>query len=243
MSELIKNRTIRPSTRLSTSKSYKIDTSQVLFGDTLIVNIFHENKTFKKTYKFDGADVALKNSISFRVNDFGNSIDISWSGVQPYSTTGSESAQVKVKNLTKPKVKKTIKVLRQLDLKQSFEPISNSETRVLILGTLPGEKSLLLKEYYGHPRNKFWKIISAITKNELPSTYPEKQALLLKTKIGIWDVAHSAIRNGSLDNAINNEKPNDLESFISNHKNLRVIGFNGEKSEKLFDKYFKRKKK
>lgn len=110
-----------------------------------------------------------------------------------------------------------------------------------MLGTLPGDKSLELSEYYGHPRNRFWKIISTITDNDLPLTYADKKTLLLKTKIGIWDVAHKANRKGSLDSAIEGEEPNDLDSFIARHKHLKVIGFNGKTSQALFDKYFDRK--
>ncbi len=105
-------------------------------------------------------------------------------------------------------------------LKTSFDSISNLDTCVLILGTMPGDKSLELNEYYGHSRNKFWKIISTITNNDLPITYVDKKALLIKTKIGIWDVAHKAMRKGSLDNSIQDEEPNDLNNFIYRHKNL-----------------------
>ncbi len=125
--------------------------------------------------------------------------------------------------------------------KTSFAPISSPDTTILILGTIPGDRSLALGEYYGHSRNRFWKIISTITGNELPLTYEDKKALLLKTTIGVWDVAHKAIRKGSLDSAIVNEEPNDLESFIENHPKLRVIAFNGAKSRALYDKYFERK--
>jgi hypoxanthine-DNA glycosylase len=125
--------------------------------------------------------------------------------------------------------------------KPSFDPISNSETTILILGTMPGEKSLELGEYYGHSRNRFWKIISTITNNSLPLTYADKKELLMKSKIGVWDVAHKANRKGSLDSSIEDEEPNDLDGFIARHKNLKVIGFNGAKSEALFDKYFDRK--
>jgi hypoxanthine-DNA glycosylase len=125
--------------------------------------------------------------------------------------------------------------------KTSFGPISNAETSILILGTLPGDKSLELGEYYGHPRNRFWKIISTITNKKLPLSYSDKKRLLLKCKIGVWDVAHKAHRKGSLDSAIQGEAENDLDDFIARHKNLKVIGFNGTKSEALFDKYFDRK--
>lgn len=126
-------------------------------------------------------------------------------------------------------------------LKTSFFPISTPETTILILGTLPGEKSLELGEYYGHARNRFWKIIATITHNDMPLSYSDKKDLLAKNNIGVWDIAHSAIRKGSLDVDIKNEEPNDIDSFITNHPNLKVIGFNGKKSQALFDKYFKRK--
>jgi hypoxanthine-DNA glycosylase len=125
--------------------------------------------------------------------------------------------------------------------KISFEPIANSDTEILILGTMPGEKSLSLGEYYGHSRNKFWRIISAIANEELPLSYGEKIQLLLKTRIGIWDVVYKAHREGSLDSSIENVQPNDLDSFILKHKYLKVIGFNGIKAESLYDKYFDRK--
>lgn len=110
--------------------------------------------------------------------------------------------------------------------KSSFPPISNKETSILILGSLPGEKSLALQEYYSHDRNRFWKIIATITNNNIPNSYLEKKELLLKNQIGVWDVVSSATRIGSLDTAIKNVAPNDLAYFIASHKNLKVIGFN-----------------
>jgi hypoxanthine-DNA glycosylase len=133
------------------------------------------------------------------------------------------------------------KLSQQAYIKTSFDPISNSDTSVLILGTMPGDKSIELGEYYGHSRNRFWRIISTITNNDLPLTYSDKKELLFKSKIGVWDVAHKASRKGSLDSAIENEEPNDLNNFIERHKNLKIIGFNGTKSQVLFDRYFKRK--
>ncbi|MDR2358253.1 MAG: DNA-deoxyinosine glycosylase [Prevotellaceae bacterium] len=125
--------------------------------------------------------------------------------------------------------------------KTSFAPISNPSITILILGSMPSDTSLERGEYYGHPANRFWKIIAAITNNELPLAYPDKKQLLLKANTGIWDVVHHANREGSLDSAIKNETPNDLERFMAKHPQLRVIGFNGKKAEQLFDKYFTRK--
>jgi len=88
MTEIIRNRTIRPSTRLKSSKSYKIETKKVGKGDILIVNIDHESIDFLKTYKFNGDDIINKNTISFRVYDYGTFIDIIWSRAQPIYISG-----------------------------------------------------------------------------------------------------------------------------------------------------------
>lgn len=242
MTEIKRNRTIRPSSRNEKSKSYKIDTKSVSSGDILVVKIDHESKLFHRTFKFKGSDLAHKNSISFRVNDYGTHIDISWSGANPH---GIETTEKKASSITRKKLekriikgKKTNSILKHT--KTSFAPISNSDTTILILGTMPGDKSIELGEYYGHSRNKFWKVISTITENDLPESYNDKKTLLLKTRIGIWDVAHNAIRKGSLDSAIENEQPNEIIDFIKIHHNLKLIGFNGTKSQALYDKYFER---
>ncbi len=123
-------------------------------------------------------------------------------------------------------------------LKKSFKAISSTNSRVLILGTMPGDKSLELQEYYGHPRNKFWKIMASITNSEIPLSYNEKITLLIKNNIALWDVIEQANRLGSLDSAIKNEKANELNIFIAKHKHLHTICFNGKKAETLYNKYF-----
>ncbi len=83
MPEIVRNRVIRPSTRLESSKYYKIDTKKVYSGDTLIVNISHESMDYFRSYKFDGASVAKKASIGFKVKQAGSKIDVTWSGATP----------------------------------------------------------------------------------------------------------------------------------------------------------------
>ena len=121
---------------------------------------------------------------------------------------------------------------------KSFSPIICSDTTILILGSLPGKKSLELKQYYGHARNRIWKILSHLTGSDIPITYQQKKELLHKNKIGLWDVALSARRKGSLDSNIKDESPNDIEKLLDNYSSIKVIGFNGKKSEKMFYKYF-----
>jgi hypothetical protein len=83
MPEIIRNRTIRPSTRKDTSVNYRVHIDGITYGDTLIVNIAHENKSFKKSYKFKGSDVIKKKSLGFKVNDDGKQININWISTQP----------------------------------------------------------------------------------------------------------------------------------------------------------------
>lgn len=187
--------------------------------------------------KKDGSTIQVF-QIHGRTRNYANIFDRDGSTV---SLIGQSLAKTKVPISEKPKTIKQVSKPNSINIKTSFEPISNPDTTILILGTMPGDKSLELGEYYGHSRNRFWKVISTITNNDLPVTYPDKKELLIKSKIGIWDVAHKANRKGSLDSAIEDEEPNDLDGFIERHKNLKVIGFNGTKSQTLFDKYFDKK--
>jgi hypothetical protein len=90
MAEIIRNRVIRPSSRLATSKNYKIDTKGVNRGDSLKVNITHEKKEFYKTFYFKGDDLYNKDSISFSVKDSGVNIEIHWANIQPLNTVGAK---------------------------------------------------------------------------------------------------------------------------------------------------------
>ena len=139
-------------------------------------------------------------------------------------------------------ISKIITVLRNIEqITRSFDPIVYSNTKILVLGSLPGKKSLELREYYGHPRNRLWKILAHITNNEIPQDYERKKEFLFKFNIGLWDVAHSAYRVGSLDSNIKKEHPNDIENLLESHESIGVIGFNGKKAEKMFFKFFKEK--
>jgi len=125
--------------------------------------------------------------------------------------------------------------------KKSFEPLIDEETEILILGTMPGERSLSAGEYYNHSGNRFWKIIAKITNGEVPTSYDEKKSLLAKQKIGLWDIAKVADRGGSLDANMLNEIPNDLDKLLNDYPKIRLIGLNGSKAVNLFDKYFNKR--
>lgn len=126
--------------------------------------------------------------------------------------------------------------------KCSFLPIVGPNARILVLGTLPGEESLRLQQYYGHSRNQFWPIIASICGEELPIGYSDRVAMMLRSKVALWDVLHSAERNGTaLDSAIKNECPNDFGSFFRQYPLIRTVAFNGNNARKFFKRHVEKK--
>ncbi|AXB58334.1 DNA-deoxyinosine glycosylase [Flavobacterium fluviale] len=119
----------------------------------------------------------------------------------------------------------------------SFPPISSQDSKILILGTMPGTKSLELNQYYGHKQNNFWKFLFTIMGEEFSMDYQTRKNLLIKNKIALWDVLQFCDRIGSLDSAIKNEIANDFESFLNTHPQIEYIFFNGQKAAAFFKKY------
>jgi hypoxanthine-DNA glycosylase len=121
-------------------------------------------------------------------------------------------------------------------LKHSFPPIIEPASRVLILGSLPGDESLRRQQYYAHPRNQFWRILAEIYHVPFPATYQEREALVLQKQLALWDVVQHGERAGSLDNNIRNATPNDFQWLFTTYRNLRAIVFNGRKAHALFER-------
>ncbi|MEH6677809.1 DNA-deoxyinosine glycosylase [Phenylobacterium sp.] len=112
-------------------------------------------------------------------------------------------------------------------LKSSFPPVIDSDTRLLILGSLPGEVSLQRGQYYANPRNQFWRLMAAVTESRMPDAYEDRLAHLLRRGVGLWDTVKTARRVGSLDAAIQAAQPNALQDLIAGLPKLAAIGFNG----------------
>ena len=118
----------------------------------------------------------------------------------------------------------------------SFPPIIDKYSKILILGSVPGVKSLEKQEYYGHPQNKFWKIIFELFDENFTENYNEKIEILKKNKIALWDVIDTCERKGSLDSEIRNEESNDIKNLLETHPNIQAIFCNGGKSFKNLKK-------
>jgi TDG/mug DNA glycosylase family protein len=119
-------------------------------------------------------------------------------------------------------------------LKRSFGPVVDTRTRVLVLGSLPGEESLARGQYYGNPRNHFWRLIGAVTGEALESLpYEERLERLLAAGVGLWDTIGAATRRGSLDGNIRGIEANALAGLVDSLPELRAVGFNGGRSASL----------
>jgi double-stranded uracil-DNA glycosylase len=123
-----------------------------------------------------------------------------------------------------------------LATKHSFPPIIGVASRVLILGTLPGDESLRRQQYYAHPRNQFWRILAEIYQVPFPETYAEREALVLQQHLALWDVVQHGEREGSLDQAIRKATANDFQWLFAAYPNMHAMVFNGRKAHDLFER-------
>ncbi|WP_294274695.1 DNA-deoxyinosine glycosylase [uncultured Chryseobacterium sp.] len=118
----------------------------------------------------------------------------------------------------------------------SFAPIVDENSEILILGSVPGVKSLEKQQYYAHPQNKFWKIIFELLNEEPTEDYTQRIAVLKKHHIALWDVIDSCERKGSLDSEIRNEEANRVDELLNGHPNIKAVFCNGGKSYKNVQK-------
>lgn len=121
---------------------------------------------------------------------------------------------------------------------RGFAPIIARRARVLILGSLPGQKSLREQQYYAHPQNVFWQIMGQILGFDPAGAYEDRCKSLQEHGLALWDVLASSYRPGSLDSAIEiaSARQNDFAGLLKRHHGIKLIGFNGKKSRQLFDK-------
>ncbi len=122
---------------------------------------------------------------------------------------------------------------------QCFAPIARPSARVLILGSLPGQRSLARAQYYAQPQNSFWRLMGDLFDAGPQLGYEERVRRLLMRGVAVWDVCASAQRAGSLDTAIvrTSVAPNDFEKFFAAHPRIRLIGFNGAAAAQLFERH------
>ena len=120
-----------------------------------------------------------------------------------------------------------------------IEPIYDKNSKVLILGSFPSVKSREQGFFYGHPQNRFWRVVAAVCCATVPVTVEEKKAFLLNNNIAVWDVIQSCDIAGSSDSSIKNVVANDLRIILDN-ANIEKIFVNGKTAEQYYKKYIQK---
>lgn len=123
-------------------------------------------------------------------------------------------------------------------IQHPIAPVFDEHSEILILGSFPSVKSRENQFFYGHPQNRFWKVVAAVLGVEVPESIEEKRAMLLTGHIALWDVIASCDIDGSSDSSIRNVVPNDL-GVILNHAGIRRIYVNGRTAEKYYNRYLR----
>lgn len=124
--------------------------------------------------------------------------------------------------------------MSNLVLLTGFPPVLNHSTRILILGSFPGKASLAARQYYAHPRNQFWRLLSVVLAGDLTNfSYPDRLHHLQQHYIGLWDVIDVCAREGSLDSAIRQPQANDFAALKKTCPSLSRVCFNGKTSGKF----------
>lgn len=122
----------------------------------------------------------------------------------------------------------------------SFPPIISGDSKILILGSVPGVKSLEMQQYYAHPQNQFWKIIFELFQEDFTADYSSRIEVIRKNHLALWDVIDTCERKGSLDSNIINEEANDIRNLLNDFPNIKAVFSNGQKSfknlQKILDK-------
>jgi len=119
---------------------------------------------------------------------------------------------------------------------ECFEPLIDNESKLLILGSIPGIKSLEQAKYYAHPRNNFWKILYTLFEEPYGADYEKKKNFLRRHHIAVWDVIKHCKREGSLDTAIKDDETNDFDWLFKTYPNIHTVLFNGTKAYQTFNK-------
>lgn len=121
----------------------------------------------------------------------------------------------------------------------SFKPIEDKNAEILILGSMPGRKSLAAGQYYAHAHNAFWRIMAELLQFDAASSYETRIKALKSARIALWDVLRSCAREGSLDAMIENDSQiaNGFRTFLLGHKGIRHVFFNGATAEACFKRH------
>lgn len=121
-------------------------------------------------------------------------------------------------------------------VRHNFEPVFDEQSEILILGTFPSVKSRENHFYYGHPQNRFWKLLAAVFQEEVPVTIDEKKSMVIRHHLALWDVIGQCDIIGSSDSSIRNVSANDISGLLARTK-IHTILANGARACELYQKH------
>jgi hypoxanthine-DNA glycosylase len=123
---------------------------------------------------------------------------------------------------------------------RSFEPVVDGNSRILVLGSLPGKQSLDKQQYYGNAMNQFWRIVyAALGEGAVDAAYEARLRFLLAHQIALWDIYHSGEREGSLDKNIKNAKPNDISGLLKDYPQIKRVVIGGTRAKSEYLRFFR----
>ena len=128
--------------------------------------------------------------------------------------------------------------MKEEAVKHEISPVYDKDSKILILGSFPSVKSRECGFFYGHPQNRFWKVVAGVLEVNVPTTIEEKKAMLLEHHIALWDVIASCTITGSSDSSIKDVVPNDFSDILRTASIDRIYA-NGAAAWKLYNKYAK----
>ena len=221
-----------PPERENTNDRFRVKYNNKNDFDRLEVRITRLASGELQPFVFESVELPDSDSIYFTTSVVNNKLVVSWRNISPPRKSTEETKITETNRNTETK---------KVNGKTAFPPIANERSKILILGTMPGERSLALQQYYGHAGNQFWKIMYALFDKPFSKDYENKTKLLLDNGISLWDVLEYCEGVGSLDSNIKNEKPNDFNTFYNNHPAVKHVFFTSKQAAAYYDTYVLRK--
>jgi len=224
-----------PPERENTRDRFRVQYNDKNAFDKLEVTVVRLANGEQQTFQFPASLLPNTDSIYFTTNIVEDKLRVTWNNIQPSSVMKNHGSRISEAS------KKLLASTEKAIGKTAFAPIANENSTILILGTMPGERSLALRQYYGHAGNHFWRIIYCLLAKPFSKEYEDRKNLLLFNKIALWDVLEYCESKGSADSAIANEKANDFNSFYRKHPKIKHVFFSSKKAEGFYYKYVGKK--
>lgn len=232
---------IIPEYRADTGDSFRVKFGDRNGFDVLVVSVIRELNNETLEYRFASKSLPASDSIHFTTQITNGKLQVRWKGgMIPISGSIISSSIENATKTTKKVTEDSAKVPKSKEI-ISFPPVINEKCKLLILGTMPGEESLRKSEYYANPRNIFWPMMFKLSGSKPVFDYETKKKVVLDMGIALWDVCKACLRDGSLDSAIEDEIPNEINNFLLKYPSITTIAFNGQKAAAIYDKHFSRK--